>query len=168
MEQANAVSKFGTHIVQYPADYSLCAGCGSCEAVCGLTHDGATGPQIKRIFLVRDTTMTEDMHKIFSCQQCIDHPCYDACPKKGEAMIIAPETGIVCVEQEKCTGCALCIKACPFEPKRISLHPDKPRKALKCDLCRTRPEGPACVEYCQVRCIGLSDAPLPWKEENNG
>ena len=164
MEQIGSFEKYGKHIVQYPADYSLCAGCGSCEAVCGLTHDGMTGPLIKRIFLERDTTMTEDMHKIYTCQQCVDHPCYDACPKKGEAMLKDHDTGIVYIEQDKCTGCALCYKACPFEPKRISLHPDKPRKALKCDLCRTRPEGPACIEYCQVRCIGLSDAPMPGEE----
>ena len=150
-------NKFGRHIVQYEADYSLCAGCGTCEAVCGLTHDGVTSPLIKRIFLVRDTTMTEDMHKIFSCRQCVDHPCYDACPKKGEAMLIDADTGVVYVEQDICIGCGLCVDACPFEPKRISLHPDKPQKALKCDLCRLRPDGPACVEFCQVRCIGVEE-----------
>ena len=114
MEKTGVGNTFGNHIVQYPADYSLCAGCGSCEAVCGLTHDGATGPLIKRIFLVRDTTMTEDMHKILSCQQCTDHPCYNACPEKDKAMVKDPETGIVYVEQEKCTGCSLCVKACPL------------------------------------------------------
>jgi Fe-S-cluster-containing hydrogenase component 2 len=108
--------------------------------------------------------MTEDMHKIFSCQQCADHPCYDACPKKDSAMCIDGETGVVYVDAENCIGCKLCWKACPFEPKRIAFNLDQSRKALKCDLCRTRPEGPACVEYCQVRCIGLSDQPVPGKE----
>ena len=148
-------NSFGRHIVQFPADFSLCAGCGTCEAVCGLTHDGVTGPLIKRIFLVRDTTMTGDMHKVFSCQQCADRPCYEACPKKGEAMCVDSVSGVVYVEQGLCVGCGLCVEACPFVPKRISLHPDSPRVALKCDLCRLRPEGPACVEFCQVRCIGV-------------
>jgi len=157
MEQSVGQNDFGRHIVQYPADYSLCAGCGTCEAVCGLTHEGVTSPLIKRIFLVRDTTMTGDMHRVFSCRQCASRPCYNACPKKDEAMRIDADTGVVYVQQDMCNGCGSCVKACPFEPKRISLHPDKPRKALKCDLCRSRSEGPACVEYCQVRCIGLSD-----------
>ena len=152
---------FGRHIVQYPPDCSMCAGCGTCEAVCGLTREGVTSPSIKRIFLVRDTTMTEDMHKVFTCQQCSSHPCYSACPLQGVAMKIDESTGVVYVRQEECAGCGLCREACPFEPKRIAFNLDTPPKALKCDLCRERPEGPACVEFCQVRCLGLSDAPLP-------
>jgi Fe-S-cluster-containing hydrogenase component 2 len=31
------------------------------------------------------------------------------------------------------------------------------RKSKKCDLCRTRAEGPACVQYCQVACISVSE-----------
>ncbi len=75
-------------------------------------------------------------------------------------MRLDEEKGIVFIDPINCTGCRLCIKACPFEPKRINF--DKAtRKALKCDLCRTREKGPACVEYCQVRCIGVTDQPLP-------
>ncbi|NLO97088.1 MAG: 4Fe-4S dicluster domain-containing protein [Peptococcaceae bacterium] len=168
MAVSNNERKYGRHIIQYPADVSLCAGCGTCEAVCGLIHDGVTSPSIKRIFLVRDTIMTEDMHKVYTCQQCLDHPCYNACPRKDSAMCIDEETGIVYINEEHCNGCRRCWKACPFEPKRIAFNLDKPRKALKCDLCRNRPEGPACVEFCQVRCIGLSDQPIPGEGENNG
>lgn len=99
------------------------------------------------------------IHKIYTCQQCEDHPCYEKCPEKDKAMCI-DENGIVYIVPEHCTGCKLCIKACPFEPKRINFNRET-RKALKCDLCRDRPEGPACIEYCQVRCLGLSDQPVP-------
>jgi Fe-S-cluster-containing dehydrogenase component len=101
-----------------------------------------TSPSIKRIFLVRDTTMTEDMHKIYSCQQCADHPCYDACPLQGSAMCLDGQTGVVYVDADNCIGCRLCWEAFPFEPKRIAFNLDNPPKALKCDLCRTRLEGP--------------------------
>ena len=48
------------------------------------------------------------------------------------------------VLNEKCTGCKLCIKACPFGA--IQVGPN--REILKCDLCGGDPE---CVKYCQPR-----------------
>ncbi len=152
--------KYSNHIVQYPTDVSVCAGCTSCEAVCALVHDGMVSPSLSRIQLERGTISL--MHTIWSCQQCKDHPCYEACPKKDKAMLIDEERGIAYVNRDECVGCGLCVKACPFEPKRIRLDLSKPRgKAIKCDMCRERPEGPACVEYCQVRCIGKSEDPVP-------
>ncbi len=152
--------KYRNHIVQYPPEVSLCAGCTSCEAVCAMVHDGAVSPSLSRIHLERGTVSM--IHTIYSCQQCKDHPCYNACPKKGKAMLLDEKLGIAYVDQNECVGCRLCIKACPFEPKRIRMNLDKPRpKAIKCDMCRNRPQGPACVEYCQVRCIGKSEDPIP-------
>lgn len=164
MEEKNTRT-YGNHIVQYSPDYSFCAGCTSCEVVCTLTRDGLVSPCHNRIFVDRDNRSM--IHTIFACQQCADHPCYVACPKKDEAMKI-DENNIVYIVEEACIGCSLCAKACVFTPTRINMvkSADKAkRKAKKCDLCRTRPEGPACVEWCPVRCIGLSDkstaTPLP-------
>ena len=78
------------------------------------------------------------------------------------------ENNIVYVNEDECVGCGLCQKACVFEPSRINMVKSadkKQRKAKKCDLCRERPEGPACVQWCPIRCIGLSDDPLPWEVE---
>ena len=143
----------GRHIVQYDADYSLCAGCSACEIVCGLLHDAAAGPGARRIFVEKDATQL--LHKVHACRHCADAPCRKACPPKVGAMRIDAETGVVYVDEEKCIGCKQCVKACPFTPKRIRIGPKG--KAIKCDLCRTRKEGPACIEYCQVMCLGLSD-----------
>ena len=149
--------KTGRHIIQYPADVSLCAGCSGCEIVCGLLHDGVSGPSVRRLFVKKDPVQM--IHKVYTCQHCVDHPCYNACPKKDKAMCLDAESGVVYVNPEECVGCNLCVRACPFEPKRIQLGPGK--IAVKCDLCRDRPEGPACVECCQVMCLGLSDEPVP-------
>lgn len=155
MEQARPLSK---HIVQYSGAYSFCAGCNSCEALCSLVHDGVVSPSYSRVFLQRGGTRDMVCH-IASCQQCVDHPCYEACSKKDQAMRIDNDNGIVYVSEADCIGCGLCVKACVFEPARINLtaaYKRKERKAKKCDLCRTRASGPACVEYCPVRCLGIS------------
>lgn len=146
---------FGMHIVQEPPDVSLCAGCTSCEIVCSLVHDEVVGPSFNRIFVDRGTVSM--IHTVYTCQHCSDHPCYNACPRKDKAMCI-DENNIVYINEEYCIGCRLCMKACVFDPPRINFVTSKDRskrKAKKCDLCRTRPEGPACIEYCQVKCIRL-------------
>ena len=145
------------YIVQHPPEESLCAGCNACEIVCGLVHDGKVGPSLRRIFLELDTVLLQ--HQVYTCQHCPDHPCYDACPNKEEAMHLDHERGVVYVDPDGCIGCQLCREACPFEPKRLNFDKSS-NTSIKCDLCRTREKGPACVEYCQVRCIGISDQPL--------
>ena len=152
------LAEYGNHVVQYSPEYSLCAGCETCSIMCGLIHDGFTGPGNSRIRVNLGTRSM--MHTIMACQQCKDHPCYDACPRKDQAMKIDENTGVVYIEEESCIGCGLCARACKFQPTRIALKKNKDRKkwkAVKCDLCRNRPEGPACIEYCPVRCIGLSE-----------
>lgn len=75
-------------------------------------------------------------------------------------MCIDPDSGIVYIVEEECIGCSKCARNCKFTPSRIQIRKHKNRrmwKAVKCDLCRDNPEGPQCIKYCPVRCIGLSD-----------
>ena len=158
--------KPGNHIIQSPMSYSLCTGCVSCEMLCGLLHDGCIGPQHNRIFL-QPGRVKQMVHTILSCQQCDDHPCYEACPKKDEAMCLDPETNIAYINEAACIGCGKCQKACHFTPSRINLVKSKnkeERTAKKCDLCRDKPDGPQCVKWCPAMCLALSDGPIPWEE----
>ena len=158
--------KYGPHIVQSPPEYSMCTGCTSCEMVCSLTHDGCTSPSYRRIFFEHGDVM-ELLHTVHSCQYCADHPCYNACPKKDTAMKI-DENGIVYIDEEGCIGCGMCVRACVFDPPRIGMvntKDKKQRKAKKCDLCRGRAEGPACVQYCPVKALHLSTEELPWEKQ---
>ena len=75
------------------------------------------------------------------CAQCHDYPCVSACPV--DALSVGNETGAVLVDREKCTACAICIKACPGNIP--FLHPGD-NKAVICDLCGGNPE---CVKACQ-------------------
>lgn len=145
------------HIVQYSREYSVCAGCETCSIMCGLTHEGYTGRGNSRIKVNLGTRSM--IHEVLPCMQCKDHPCYEACPKKDDAMRIDDESNIVYIHEESCIGCGKCIKACKYEEPRISMRKNKTRKlwkAVKCDLCRNNPEGPQCIKWCPVRCIGLS------------
>lgn len=76
------------------------------------------------------------------------------------------EEGIVYINEAECIGCSLCQKACKFTPSRINMVKSKnkeERKAKKCDLCRGRAEGPACVQWCPAVCLAESTGPIPWE-----
>lgn len=159
---------FGKHIVKCPPEYSMCTGCASCEMVCSMVHDQLVSPSYNRIFLQLGPTTTM-IHDVFTCMQCADHPCYEACPLKDKAMCIN-EKGIVIVKEEECIGCGKCRQACKFTPPRINIVKSKDktkRKAKKCDLCSERAEGPSCVQYCPARCLALSGEPLPWESDDS-
>ena len=148
---------FGNHIVQYSPEYSLCTGCVSCMIMCGLTHEGYSGRTNGRIQVNITSSL---INEVLACQQCSDHPCYEACPKKDSAMKLDPDTGIVYIDEENCIGCGKCMRSCKFTPSRIQIRKNTDRKkwkAVKCDLCRGNPEGPQCIKWCPVRCLGLSD-----------
>lgn len=162
----------GDKIVQYPGEYSVCTGCKSCEILCGLMHEGVAGPERGRIKFVPGPIKTM-MHQVYVCEQCEDHPCYEACPKKDEAMCI-DENGIVYVNRAHCIGCGLCAKACGFEPKRVRVvQKDGKKYAIKCDLCRDIEGGPVCVRNCPAMALGLKsesveDLSRPLTEEEKG
>ena len=161
--------KYGAHIIQHPIEYSLCTGCGSCELLCALYHDGVTGPQHGRI-KVKHGELDQIIHKVYTCLQCTDHPCYEACPFKGKAMRIN-EDGNVYIVEEACVGCGLCAKNCKSEVPVINLVKSSDRtkrKGKKCDLCYGRPGGPLCIEVCPSKCLGLSTDELPYEINERG
>lgn len=143
------------HVVQYPLEHSLCTGCMSCEMLCSIAHDGVVSSQRAGIKLGVGPIKTM-MHTVYVCQQCDDHPCHDACPRKDDAMCI-DERGIVYVRRERCIGCGKCVRACPFDPPRVHVvRRDGERFAVKCDLCRDVEGGPVCVKNCPAMVLGLS------------
>jgi CRP-like cAMP-binding protein/thioredoxin reductase/Na+-translocating ferredoxin:NAD+ oxidoreductase RNF subunit RnfB len=146
-------------------DESLCVRCDQCEKACAATHG-----QVSR--LDREAGATFDhLHVPTSCRHC-EHPhCMKDCPPDA---IHRAANGEVFIEST-CIGCGNCERNCPYGviqmgvevPARTSLWQwmlfgrgpapgsehsasggDQPKKAVKCDMCRDRPEGPACVQAC--------------------
>ncbi len=130
-----------------------CTGCGLCDLMCSLYHEGEQGQALSRGELVGDRIVSEFTFNV--CRQCGKPKCYDACPNQDKALCIDGETGVKYINADECDGCGTCIEACPFDPPRIKMHPQKPI-AFKCDLCRDRAEGPICIEYCGFESLSLA------------
>ena len=126
-------------------DYLKCSGCGLCEIVCSLKHEGKIWPEASRIRVFRPLPGLEFPHV---CVQCGEHPCIESCPV--DALRVDKETGAVLVEKEKCTGCGNCVECCPGNIP--FLHPAE-EYALICDLCGGDPE---CVRVCDFGAIFLA------------
>jgi carbon-monoxide dehydrogenase iron sulfur subunit len=79
---------------------------------------------------------------LLRCCECDDAPCMDACIV--EALYYDESLHIVCIDENKCVGCWMCIMVCPFG----AIMPDINKKvAYKCDLCKDR-EQLACINAC--------------------
>lgn len=133
-------------------DASLCAGCGVCGLMCSLYHEKEVARPLSRSEIVRDPF--EAVVALNVCRQCPSPSCYQACPSKDSALCIDDRTGAKYVDARNCDGCGECINACPMEPARVKLNPEK-KVAFKCDLCRNRENGPICIEYCSQKALKL-------------
>ena len=145
-------------------DESLCVRCDQCEKACTDTHGG-----VSRLNRQAGPTF-ENLHVPTSCRHC-EHPhCMKDCPP--DAIKRAPN-GEVFIS-DSCIGCGNCQRNCPYgviqmgveskskpslwrwmlfggrEPGVDSHHhpAGTPKKAAKCDMCKSLPGGPACVRAC--------------------
>jgi Fe-S-cluster-containing hydrogenase component 2 len=90
------------------------------------------------------------------CNQC-PHPvpCANACP--NDAIVVKSATRARVVDREKCTGCKMCQRACPWE--MMSFDADS-EKATKCFLCDGKPK---CVEACPAEALNY----VAWRDLTN-
>ncbi len=156
----------GNRVAVPPSDYirwdsDKCVGCERCVLACALVHGGNTNPRFSSVMW--KTEFAEHyMRTPMFCQQCAAPDCYAACPVEG-AMIINEGTGARLVNQAKCIGCRKCVEACTYTPSRVSFDiTDK--IAIKCDLCRDRKDGPACIYVCSEAGGGRALTYVPREE----
>ena len=128
------------------ANPQACTGCRICETVCSLSKTEDICPEMARIIIDREPFEGRFLPKI--CHQCSIPFCLNACPVF--AITISDETGAVIIDDEKCTGCGLCEKACPYG---MIIMGRNDKKAFKCDLCGGEPR---CVELCPSNSLGIA------------
>jgi Fe-S-cluster-containing dehydrogenase component len=151
-------------------DPTKCVGCRRCEIACTNFNEGRVQPSLARVKINRNfnfgpqgiqpgfmtTSGIYGNGRIIqdTCRQC-PHPvpCLDACP--SGAIEIAPGTNARVVNQDKCTGCKTCQRACPWA---MMTFDTVAMKASKCNLCGGNPE---CVKACPTGALQY----VPWVDK---
>ena len=146
-------------------DLERCTGCKSCEAACKQTN--ALGPNSyrNRVMWFDEQQVDSQLSDLparldfltVTCQQCERPACLRACPVHPKAISKDPLTGVVSVNENRCTGCGECALACPYGA--IGYNAEQ-HHAVKCDLCadrRARDLGPACASVCPTRAISFNN-----------
>lgn len=162
----------GSHLLV--RDPALCpAGCTICESACAARH-GQPRLQLNGV-------MIDDLDVVDACRQCrVGAECVEACPEDAFEW---NDRGALFIT-DKCTGCGLCIPACPYDAiARVPRTPDTTdgplwrlwgqmqrrlhqrffiplepvpytHRADKCDLCHGY-DDMACVSACPTGALRL-------------
>lgn len=128
---------------------ALCTGCRMCEMACSIHHEQMAAPTDR--LRIRVAYPSDDFFLPLTCIHCEEAYCLASC--NFAALALDEATGLIRVIDENCTGCMVCVKACPYGG--IHYVEDK-NTVVKCDLCGG---APACAQYCPTQAIAF--APLP-------
>lgn len=139
-------------------DLERCIGCKSCEVACKQEHGLGPGEFRNKVVWLGDPTQPALDFLTVSCQHCDRPACLRACPVNPKAITKDPETGIVRVDEDRCTGCGECVIACPYGAMGYDATD---HHAVKCDLCTDRRDAgeptTACASVCPGKAIRFGE-----------
>ncbi|MCL1965963.1 MAG: thiamine pyrophosphate-dependent enzyme [Candidatus Bathyarchaeota archaeon] len=141
-----ALNSVNQHVA---CDSSKCIGCRTCEKICSFEKTHISDASKARIHVTR---INNADHIAITCQTCPNAPCVTSC--NNGALSKSVKTGLISVDENKCIGCGLCVKACSYGA--MVLDSGK-RKVFVCDTCQG---DPACVKHCPryaLTLVGRSD-----------
>ncbi len=116
---------------------------GTCENRPRLvSFDGAQSCKVQQMTGMGETACP------FGCLGCGD--CVSVC--QFGALRMNEETGLPEVDEEKCTACGACAKACPRGIIEIRLKGPKGRRVVV--LCNNKDKGAIANKACKASCIG--------------
>lgn len=137
-------------------DQEKCIGCNACQMACKDQNNLEAGLFFRRaetIELYKDNKL-ECWHFSGACNHCDDSECITQCPTGA---MERGDDGTVIHHKEKCIGCGICTKVCPYgAPKLRRLD----GRSSKCELCFDRRKNglnPACVDACLTHCLQVVD-----------
>jgi len=140
-----------------------CLSCRACEIACAVSksrthalHEAIYEEPVpvKRIHVRKTLTGSAPVIRPEHCYHCRDAPCLTGC--RLGAITRDADSGTIVISEEKCKGCGLCAKACPFNVITLIRSRNKKRVALKCTYCAEHPAGPACVRSCPTNALVIS------------
>ncbi len=106
-------------------DLKKCVGCGACAIACKTennTQEKAKGQTFNWADFILKTEGRFPEVKYTAiptlCNHCTDAPCIKVCPVTPKAMH-KHENGITMHNQQRCIGCRLCQKACPYSAEDV-------------------------------------------------
>ena len=107
-------------------------------------YDGASSCAIQHALYTGDTDCP------YGCLGCGD--CAVSC--KFDALAMNPETGLPLINDDKCTACGACVKACPRNIVELCRKEKKNRRIFV--SCVNKDKGGIARKYCAVACTACT------------
>jgi Fe-S-cluster-containing dehydrogenase component len=149
-------------------DCARCCGCWGCQIACKDEHCGNDWTPFAKPqpdygqfwgklhdFEMGQQPQVKVGYVFVPCQHCNNAPCVDACPN---ASIYVDDNGMVIINPKTCSGCQLCMDACPYNVIFFNSTLNIAQKCTGCaHLIAKGWTEPRCVDQCHQLCISYGE-----------